>query len=181
MKKLQSVSFVFVIFAIMIGCGVNDEKLTKFEPFTGPIFEIEDGETLYSDSARVKVKIIAQKQFEFENGDNEFPEGIYLEFYNDAGEVNNTLRADYCYYLKKDDLWKANGDVIIKAFETKQQLNTEELFWKPSEERMYTDKFVRVETEDQILMGDGLEAKQDFSEYEVMNPTGTIYLDQDNE
>jgi hypothetical protein len=35
---------------------------------------------------------------------------------------------------------------------------------------------VKITTEDQILMGNGLESDETFSEYEIKNLTGTILL-----
>lgn len=179
MKHLYQISALICFLWLGWACQDKEDKLAKFEPYKGPVIEIEKVNSLYSDSARVKLRIIADRQLEFENGDREFPEGIFLEFFNEEGEINNTLRANYCYYDKKEDLYKAVGDVEIIAYENKQKLNTEELFWRPRDEKVFTEKFVRVESEGEILMGDGLEAKQDFSDYTVKNSRGTITLDQE--
>ena len=62
-----------------------------------------------------------------------------------------------------------------------ERLNTEELFWNPTDEEIYTEKFVRIETEDQILLGQGLTADQDFSTYKIEKLTGELTIDdQDN-
>jgi hypothetical protein len=39
---------------------------------------------------------------------------------------------------------------------------------------------VRIEKDGEIHMGDGLEAKQDFSEYSILKSRGSIILDEDN-
>ncbi|MEQ8575825.1 MAG: LPS export ABC transporter periplasmic protein LptC, partial [Fulvivirga sp.] len=67
---------------------------------------------------------------------------------------------------------------VIKNIENQQELDTEELFWKPSEERMFTEKFVTIKLPDQVLYGKGLEAKQDFSEYTILQPEGEFYIDE---
>lgn len=59
-------------------------------------------------------------------------------------------------------------------------MNSEELYWEPQKEEIYTDKFVRIQSEDQISTGTGLVAKQDFSSYRILNPSGTIYLDEES-
>lgn len=151
----------------------------SLEEYTGPGVEADNITTLYSDSARIKLKLVAQKQLEFLNGDREFPEGLYLEFYENDGSITSTMRADYCYYTKEDDLYKATGDVVIKGVKKKELLNTEELFWSQKEEKVFTEKFVRIEKDGEIHMGDGLEAKQDFSEYKMLKSRGTILLEQD--
>lgn len=145
-------------------------------PYDGPLLELENTITYYSDSSVVKMKMEAARQLEFENGDREFPDGIYLEFYDTFGNLTSTMRADYCYFTRESDLYKASGDVVIKGYSTHEQLNTEELYWNQKEEKVFTDKFVRIEKEGEIHTGEGLEAKQDFSEYRILKSRGTILL-----
>lgn len=158
-----------------MGCK-SKEALDLVVPYEGPILEVENTVTYYSDSAVVKMKMTAPRQFEFENGDREFPDGLYLEFYDALGNITSTLEADYCYFTAEEELYKASGDVIIKGYSTQEQLNTEELFWNQKEEKVFTDKFVRIEKEGEIHMGEGLEAKQDFSEYRILKSRGSILL-----
>ena len=142
--------------------------------------QLDSVQTLYSDSAVVRLKLKAPRQLEFDNNDREFPDGLYLEFYDTDGSLSSTLSADYCYYYHESDTWRVLRDVVIKNVKTHEKLNTEELFWEPKKETVHTSKFVRIETEDEILMGEGLEAKQDFSWWKILNGTGTIELHEDN-
>ena len=54
----------------------------------------------------------------------------------------------------------------------KLQLNTEALYLSTETETFYTDKFVRIETEDELLTGEGLTAKRDLSYYTLSKPQG---------
>jgi LPS export ABC transporter protein LptC len=154
------------------------DEMTIYE---GPILELTNIESYYSDSAVVRLKLVAPKQLEFENNDSEFTEGLYLEFYDKNGAVSSTLQANYAYKYSKEDKWRALRNVVVKNLENNEQLHTEELFWEPKKELVYTNKFVRVETEDQILMGEGMEASQDFSWWRILDARGTISLDENNE
>lgn len=162
---------------IMGACTSQNEELLKLPKYEGPVAETYDVSMLYSDSAVVKLKVEAPIRFAFENGDSEFPEGIYIEFYDNTGDTTNTLKANYCYYTAEENVYKATGDVIVKGLKNKEQLNTEELFWSPQREKIYTEKFVRIETENEITMGHGLEASQDFSTYTIKKSSGSISLD----
>jgi LPS export ABC transporter protein LptC len=172
MRKLCTIAFLCLIFP---GCKPK-EDLQLMVPYDGPLLELENTITYYSDSSVVKMKMEAARQLEFENGDREFPDGIYLEFYDTFGNLTSTMRADYCYFTRESDLYKASGDVVIKGYSTHEQLNTEELYWNQKEEKVFTDKFVRIEKEGEIHTGEGLEAKQDFSEYRILKSRGTILL-----
>jgi hypothetical protein len=60
-----------------------------------------------------------------------------------------------------------------------EQLNTEELFWKPSQQKIFTDKFVTIRQEGDVIYGQGLEAKQDMSDYTILKPEGEFEVNED--
>jgi LPS export ABC transporter protein LptC len=120
-------------------------------------------------------------EYDYQNGDREFPKGLYLEFYDKDKNILSTLRTDYCYYQLEEDVYKATGNVEIYGKDKNQKLNTEELFWNRKEERVYTDKFVRIEKEGEILTGTGLDANQDFSEYTINKPEGNFDMEENEE
>jgi LPS export ABC transporter protein LptC len=140
--------------------------------YKGPLKEVENVTMFYSEMDIVKIKMVAQKVFEFENGDREFPEGIYLEFFDQTGKITSTLRANSAYYFKEEIKWRGRGDVEIINIEKKEQLNTEELFWKQDTKRIFTDKFVTIKLQSEVIYGTGLEAAQDLSDYTIKNPEG---------
>lgn len=157
----------------------NPAELQEAEEFQGPLREAEDVELYYSELTKLKTKVISSKVWEYENGDREFPEGIFLEFYDDNGNITSTLKADKAYFDKEKNLWRGVGDVIVENTEKGQQLKSEELFWEPDKEKIYTNVFVTVREGDQVLYGTGLEAKQDFSSWFIKNVEGEFYLDEE--
>jgi LPS export ABC transporter protein LptC len=172
---------IIVLILIFIqSCSSGLESNQKFEEYTGPIMEADTVEIIYSDSAVVRVIVKASKQFEFENGDREFPNDIFIEFYETDGTLSSTLEANSAYYTKEKDLYKAEGDVEVIGYIDSRKMNSEELYWEPQKEEIYTDKFVRIQSQDQISTGTGLVAKQDFSSYRILKPSGTIYLEEDS-
>lgn len=172
-----------IIFYCMIlgfGCTNKSSDIPEIQEYTGPIIEIGPAVNYYSDSAVVKMKMIAPRQLEFGNGDREFPEGLYLEFFEN-GKMTSSLKADYCYFTKKEELYKATGNVVARNVITQDQLDTEELFWDYRKEEVFTDKFVRVEQNGELTTGVGLEAKQDFSYYKILEVQGTLPLTNQNQ
>jgi LPS export ABC transporter protein LptC len=152
----------------------------EFIAYDGPLVEADHITTLYSDSAIVRVKLKAQKQFELQSGDREFPEGIYLEFYELDGSISSTLTANEGFYFTETNIYRAVGDVVVIGLQNDEKLNTEELFWSPDREEVYTDKFVRIESEGELHMGEGMVAAQDFSTWRILKPTGSIILDNES-
>jgi LPS export ABC transporter protein LptC len=168
---------MLMLFLVSLFPGCNQSDLKEPLIYDGPLRIVENVELYYTEDNQVKVKMIAALAYEFENGDNEFPEGLYLEFYDATGKLESTLRANEAYYFKGEHLWRGRGKVEVKNLEKNEQLNTEELFWKPAEEKIYTDKFVTIRQQSDVIYGQGLEAKQDMSDYVIKKPEGEFAVE----
>ncbi|MDX1627749.1 MAG: LPS export ABC transporter periplasmic protein LptC [Fulvivirga sp.] len=172
------IPIIIIAITALLSCTNTDQEIDKIQSYDGPLQEAVNVELYYSKDATVTTKLIADKWLQYENGDQEFPEGIYMEFFDEKGNISSTLRADKAYYFEEEKKYRGRGNVVIKNLEKNQKLETEELFWKPDEELMYTDKFVTITLDREVFMGRGLEAKQDFSWYVLKQPEGEIYLDE---
>jgi len=161
-----------------IGCANTDQEIKNLQEYTGPLQETFSLELLHSDSAIIRVKLVSPHQIVHQNHDQEYPEGIYLEIFNKGGDMT-TIKANRAYFIKETKIYQVEGDVELINLNEKQKLNTEELFWDPSKEKVYTDRFVTIITEGEIIKGEGLEATQDFSTYKILKPTGTISIAED--
>lgn len=176
MRKFHAIlCFVFLypaVLLLILSCGVKEAP--KPIIYDGPLTEAEDVDMLYTEKDQIKVKMKAKKINELQNGDREFPEGIYLEFFDETGKLTSTLAANQAYYFKQENKWRGRGKVEVKNIEKRQQLNTEELFWKPDTKKIFTEKFVTIKTESEILYGTGLDATENLSSYTIKNPEGDI-------
>ena len=171
----MSYRILFAAFVyLLLGC--RQKEATVPIEYNGPLSEMEDVSMLYSEKDRVRVKMLAAKILEFKNGDKEFPEGLYLEFYNQAGIMTSTLKANHAFYFKEEDQWRGRGKVEVKNIEKNQQLNTEELFWKETTRKIFTDKFVTIKLENEVIYGTGLDATQDLSYYTIRKPEGIFEI-----
>lgn len=160
-------------------CGEDDLKPKDFEPYDGPISVIDNIDISFSDSAKVKVKLLAKKQFEYANGDREFPEGVYIEFYNKKEILETTLQANEGFLDGEENIYTAKGDVKIKNLLQNKSLFTELLHWNPETEKIYTDKNVIIIQDGEKITGTGLTASQDFEDYEIKNPKGSFKIESD--
>lgn len=170
-------TILMVMVGLLLSCTDSQEQLDERGVYQGAYQEIEGLELWYSDSAVVRLMLQTDKMQEFENGDMEFPDGIYIQFYGKDTVTTSTLKADKAYYTKETDVYQAVGNVELESLKNQQKLSTEELFWNVKDEQVYTDKFVVIETQDDVLHGEGLTATQDFSSYRILKPTGELGLD----
>ncbi|MEO8470977.1 MAG: LPS export ABC transporter periplasmic protein LptC [Chryseolinea sp.] len=154
-------------------CSTGENK----EPieYKGPVSEMENVELFYTENEKVKVKMLADLLYEFESGDREFPKGVYIEFFGpDGATISSTLKADHAYYFKKEDHWRGRRNVEVKNLAKNEQLNTEELFWRPRDRKIFTDKFVTIRQQNDVLYGQGLTANEDLSDYVIQKPYGDM-------
>jgi LPS export ABC transporter protein LptC len=166
---------IFLIGCLLVmGCRPKDPAVLV--EYTGPLSESEDVDILFFEKDHIKVKMKSRKILEFKNGDREFPEGIYLEFFDELGKMTSTLKANHAYFFKEINQWRGRGKVEVKNLEKKQQLNTEELFWKPADKKIFTEKFVTIKLENEVLYGTGLDAIQDLSVYTIKKPQGEFEI-----
>lgn len=166
-----------VIVIVGFGCKKELKDPDKEQKYTGPTMENHDVVTLYSDSAKLLIKLQAPLQQEFENADRVFPDGLFVEFYEEEGQVTSTLKANYGKQ-DRNNMFEARGNVVVQNLVKKEKLETEQLFWDKRRAKIYTDKFVRITTPEQIIMGNGLQANQDFSSYVIRDITGIIDLEE---
>lgn len=179
MRAINIKQLLILIFSIyLISCKSDSATFLNAKKYDGPLIQASNVHTLFSDSALVKVELKAPLQYEYENGDRVFPRGVIMYFLNPDGTVNNSLKANHGKFYKATGIYTGTGDVIIRDSVANKKMNTEKLHWNPATKKVYTDKFVRIETATEVLTGNGLDASQDFKYYKIKNPTGVFSLNQ---
>lgn len=176
-------AFIAMLMMVLAFAGFGCEREIKDpdeeERYSGPTIENHDVTTLYSDSAKLLIKLQAPVQQEFESGDGVFPEGFYVEFYDEQGNLESTLRGNYGKQDPRKSLYYARGNVIVDNLKKKEKLETEELYWDRNKAKIYTDKFVKITTPEEILTGKGLTAEQDMSRYSIKQVTGKFNFSEE--
>jgi len=117
----------------------------------------------------------------FEVGDSTYSlisEGFELIFYDQLGAVDGRLTA-MNGYVKGDNSLMIARDSVVFVNRLNEKLITEELFWLQDSGRVFTEKFVTIRREDGVIYGKGLISDENFTDYEIKDPTGEIYLDTD--
>ena len=158
-------------------CESRKELLNK-EIYNGPIMEMANINTMMTDSGKLIIRLKAPSQLQFQNGNKSWPTGLILEYYSSPEIPVFTFRSNLADFNAKSNLYKGEGNVIVKNLETGDELNTELLFWSPRDEKFYTDNFVTIISEGEVHTGKGLSANQDFSSYKILEPAGTIRVEE---
>lgn len=167
------------VFAVVFFGSCKPKEAVKPVVYEGPLKQAINVSMRYTEKEKLKTILQAKKLNEFQNGDREFPEGIYIEFYDPTGKMTSTLRANSAYFFKEENKWRGRGKVEVINIDKQQQLNTEELFWKPDTKKIFTDKFVTITDNQDVLYGTGLTANQDLSDYHLKNTSGDIHSNEE--
>lgn len=172
---------VFLGIVMLCSCKNDIDVINTFtEIHNLPSQSVRNLETIYTDSGKIQIKLLAPELKRFSNVEEpyiEFPAGIKVVFYDKNQEPESRLTAKYAIYSETNKLWEAR-DSVIAINNLGDTLNTELLFWDEKKELIYTNKFVKITTENEVIWGEGLEANQEFTDWKIKNVKGTIYIDK---
>ena len=135
---------------------------------------------MYSDSSTLKIRLQAPVMQVFEKDVKEkitlLPKGLVVVFYDDKGKESTTLKADYGVRYDQSKRMEVKYGVEVVNING-EKLNTEHLIWDEQKKKITSDAFVKITTAKEIIMGKGIEANQDFTQYEIKEITGSIKID----
>ena len=175
--------FLFFLVLIFVSCS-NDPKLVQefVSSEVLPIEKIEGAEMLHTENGKLKVKIVATTIERFNNQQPQlvFSNHLVVYFYNDSTLVQSTLKAEYAEINDKKKLMTAKENVILTNI-TGKKLETEELIWDEKNNKIYTDKKVKITTGKEVIEGEGFVSNADFTEYSISKIHGTFNFETPNE
>lgn len=173
-----------VMFLLFPACTGEDKE--KNIPTTNrdslPVMRTVGVESFISDSGVIRYKIIAEEWIVYDRLDPPFwafEKGIYLEQFNEDFEAEATIQADTAYYYDKKKLWELRSNVHIENHK-QEKFDTELLFWDEHKQSVYSDKKIRIEQEDKVIVGYGFESNQQLTDYVIHNTEGIFYIEEDS-
>jgi LPS export ABC transporter protein LptC len=164
-----------------IGCK-NDPAVVKqlTKDVEMPISSTKNVEMLYTDSARLRAKVKAPRRDTYlgEKERIEFTEGVEVKFYDEDGSESGELFAKYAINNTKTEQMIARNNVqLVNKLEGKR-LETEELIWDQKSGRIYSNKFSKITSKQEVIYGDGFESNQDFSQYRILKIRGIVNIEE---
>jgi LPS export ABC transporter protein LptC len=142
-------------------------------------------EVTYTDSGLIQGKIVAPEVNIYQHKDEpytEFPKGIVVTMYDEAGNPKAFISAKYAIRYDKKRLWEARYQVVAENPSERKKLETEQLFWNENTKQIYSDKFSTITNPNGVFNGEnGFEAKQDISWWKLKGSSGTVKVRPDLE
>lgn len=184
MIRVFIIALFFISGYIFISC-TNDIKEVAAITMPKKIpSQVGDSITLlYTDSAKLKIVLKANRMLMYDRNVSEpftvMPKGFFVTMFDEFEKTSATLKAKFGVRYDLSKRMEARYEVQVINVKG-EKLETERLVWDENTKRIYTDAFVKITTNKEVIMGKGLESNQDFSKYEIKEITGTIQM-QNNE
>lgn len=170
-----------VMFLFLPSCGSKKKELGAAidEKDSLPDMHSTGVTSFVSDSGMIRYKIITEEWLIFNQKNPPywaFEKGLYLEKFDTLFRVDASIKADTAYYHEPKKIWELRGNVHIQN-QQGDKFDTQLLFWDQAKERIYSDKFIKIEQADKILTGYGFESNQQMTEYEIFTPEGVFTVE----
>lgn len=163
---------------LLIGCENADKDIQNLNKKSGSIEIAKEITAVYTTGGKTKAIMKAPLMHRVMDTVNfyEFPQSLEVDFYNDAGNVDSRLTANYGKYTDASSVVYLKDSVRVIGLVKGDTLYCQELYWDRNRKdaEFYTDKPVRIRTRTQTLDGVGLEARQDFKAWHILKPTGLM-------
>lgn len=170
-----------VVLTCFLSCGKSSSKAITDAVTDRAAIAVLTADTvtsLISDSGIVRYRIKTPRWEVYDKATPaywEFPQGVYLEKFNEELEVQASLTADYAHYNEDEQLWELDGNVDVLNLEG-EHFETQQLFWSQKEERVFSDSLIKITRATSIITGIGFESNQTMSKYVIRNPQGIFPL-----
>ncbi|MEZ5084496.1 MAG: LPS export ABC transporter periplasmic protein LptC [Bacteroidales bacterium] len=182
---LQNKLIILVIIASAVLCSCeNDIETINSLNYQDslPAEFAKDIEVFYSDSGKIQAYLESpfMTNVQGEEPYMEFPQGFKVIFYDSIMQKKSVITAKYGISYEKTEIMEAKNNVVVMNLDKQEKLETEHLIWDQKKGIIYSDVFIKITSPDEVIFGDGLTSDQDFSRYEIKNPSGEFKIYPDD-
>lgn len=177
-KIFKSIAILIGV-AMLFSCKGDLETIQNLTyKDESPIESGFDVELSYSKHAQIQLILKAPRMDRYGGEKNyiEMPEGISVVFYDSLMNPTSTLTANYAINYLNTEIFEARNNVVV-INEANEKLNTEQLIWDQNKGIIFSEKFVKITTEEEVLFGDGFESDERFTDWVIKHPRGTFSVE----
>lgn len=180
-----TVAFQAIVILVLQSCSPSVENTATLgmERDSAAVMKTYNVTTLVSDSGITRFRVATPEWLVFDKKAKptwEFPQGLHLEQFDENLEIHSEVDAQKAIYYTELEQWILSDSVYAVNVDG-ERFESEVLYVHQKEDRIFTDKFVKITQEDKIITGIGMESNQRLTKYRVLKPQGIIPLDEDEE
>lgn len=183
LRLLPCVAIACACLPVILSCS-KDNKVETVDDIADtrhyPTMLTTNVSTYVSDSGYTRYHITAPRWVMYEEADTpywSFPEGLFLEKYDNNMQQAATFRADSATFLSQMKVWRFDGNVRMLNVNG-DKFATPQLFWDQNARKVYSDSFMHIERTERIIEGYGFESNESMTEYSVMHPQMILPIDR---
>ena len=138
---------------------------------------------IFSENAHLKAKMSVGHVQEKIEGTKEQPlhihyfyKGVKIEFFNELGVLQTTLTSKEGKLNKESGLADLRENVVASGKDG-ATLTTEQLFWDEKKDKFFTEGYVKMQTANRVLEGDGFESNTARTRYRILKARGQVTVE----
>jgi len=167
--------FSAVILIVFISLSCSEEKIQPQVEHSVTIGEIPSNEswnskTTFTEDGKIRAVLYSNHLKMFEKQKATLLDGVRIDFYNKDQKKKSFLTS---LRGKVDDETKNMFafDSVVAKNDSGTVLRTNELMWRNKDQKITSDKFVRITSPKEIIEGYGFESDQHLDNYVIYNVT----------
>lgn len=178
--KYTYLTITILIAGFLVSCENKIPVIPKSDLLTLPSLTAKNFKTTVLDSGLLQLELSAPILEKYDNSDppySEFRTGIKVILYDGKPIAQAKVTAKYAK-CTDNNLWELRDSVIVLN-EKDERLETEILYWDQEKDKIYTDRFVKITSEDQITQGIGFESDTHLTRRRIFKVTAEISIDEE--
>mgnify|MGYP003575761816 CR=1 FL=1 len=179
-KVFPFISFCICVF-LLSACenDLKDVERISAKSVSIPVDKSYGVEVIYSDSAKVKGKMLTPVLFHYNTAKPyyEMPKGVTVIILDENLQEKTRVTADYAISRENEKRVELKRNVVVVNKEGKT-FKSEELIWDQNQRRFYSNQLVSIITKTDVINGISFWANESFSYYEFQQSTGTFEVPQ---
>ena len=157
----------------ILACENDQKTLDAISKPKALVEEAKQIETYLSQGSLLKAKLWAPYMLRYSSDTIyvEFPRSLRVNFFDSLGRIESYLQALYGKYYESLNKVYLRDSVLVYNMQG-DTLKSPDLWWDQNTQMFFTDKNVWIKKQGTVLLGKGMDAKQDLSDINIKQPTG---------
>jgi LPS export ABC transporter protein LptC len=171
---LKSAAMVCSCF-FFLACENDQKTLDEIMGSKKMTEEAKDIETYLSQGSMLKAKLWAPYMLRSSSDTTfvEFTKSLHVNFFDSTGKVDSHLDSKYGKYYESLNKVYLRDSVLVYNMQG-DSLRSPDLWWDQNTQMFYTDKNVWIKRQGTVLLGKGMDSKQDLSDIHIKQVTGLV-------
>jgi len=169
--KIITLLFILVLITNCTKEKVKPPVDPSIEGVELPTQESWNSTVFFTDSGKTRAILYAGHLRVFEKSKETFIDsGLQVDFY-DLNEIKTTTLTSKFGRVDESNENLYAIDSVVAVNDSGVVITTDEMMWRNQDRKIVSDKFVRIESPDEIIEGYGFESDQQLRNYVIYNIT----------